>query len=269
MGAYLSNISSRISDAALQKAWAHVLGDRTQERCGLIVNNEVFCRENVHRYPDKAFQLDDVGMELLQAHHAERPVVFHSHVQPDQGNWSSQDIISARAWDTAILMLHIPSSGVLFFDPRAQRPYEGREWNAFTDNCATLIADFMEREMGVRLPHWVPLSEAPWQEEGWDEYRENIRRWGWQQIASGGEEPDGGYRKGDLLLMHLGNSAAPNHGAVVADPTANLILHHLLGRLSCIEPFDMRFRSVMYGSYRHPLAKQVNCPVTKPPGGVQ
>ena len=124
-------------------------------------------------------------------------------------------------------------------------PLEGRAFRhgpTGTDgrgDCYALIRDWYASK-GLYLDD-VPRSDEWWM-NGKDYYSELLGAWGFKEI------PAAEAREGDLLMFQLPRSPVCNHGAVLLD--GELILHHLSGRLSTIEPLG-RWRPYLRKAARH------------------
>lgn len=104
-------------------------------------------------------------------------------------------------------------------------PYEGRPFYHGLLDCYTLLQDWYAREQGVVTPHNV---ERPWM--WWNTkqslYLQHAKEFGF--VSAKGE-----MQVGDVLIFGLGSTVANHCGLYMG---GNKILHHINGRLSCIEP---------------------------------
>jgi proteasome lid subunit RPN8/RPN11 len=236
-----------------------------EEQCGLItldygedyVIGEVVFGSNADPNPSTKFKLDPVtaatAYRLSDEPDGYTVIVWHSHTAIAEAgdNWSPMDIVSASQGTMPWLLIHGPTGRTRFFDPCESLPYEGREWNVYTHNCETLLRDYYREEFGIELMQWIPSEPRPWEKAGWDEYREQLIEHGFEMLGT----PMSGMnlQRGDVALMRLGRAVAPNHAAIVTE--SGDILHHLINRRSCIEPYSQEYRDATYSIYRHPAVK--------------
>lgn len=226
-------------------------GDRL-EKCGYVLaDNTVVEVKNVHPSPQESFAISDEHVSRIMF---ENLPVWHSHTANSgaSDNWSGHDIRQAVKQEYVLILYHAPTGRIREFDPAFVPPYEGREWNVYTSSCEVLLRDFYLQEFGIKLMRWIPDSPQPWIKEGWDEYRIELEKHGFKNIGRPGMVE---LRRGDVALMKVGRAAAPNHAAIVTDPSKNIILHHLVDRLSLSESYGQGWRNATHGIYRHPRAK--------------
>lgn len=123
-------------------------------------------------------------------------------------------------------------------------PYEGRPFYHGLLDCYTLLQDWYAREKGVTTPHNV---ERPWM---WWMNKQSLYL---QHAAEFGFIPvKGNMQVGDVMIFKLGSSVANHCGIYMGD---NKILHHINGRLSCIEPIKEKFTQQLIEVVRYKDAK--------------
>ena len=229
-----------IPERVFPTCWASVVAafKRGEEACGVIVAPGEDGKEwlawpavNVAQDPANFWMFDNESTEFVESMTEEgrRVIVYHSHLGSE--GWSREDIIDARLHEYEAV-LFLPKTGEMrYFNPTKIAAYEGREWNAYASNCATLISDFMKKEFDIETVQWVMESETPWENPGWNAYEEQLEENGFERL----EDPSSQWQKGDVLLMRIGKTHNPNHGAVVYDSQECLMLHHLIYKTSVIE----------------------------------
>ena len=216
--------------AALEHAKAAYPG----ECCGAVVMREgvetyVPCR-NVATGND-TFQPDPWDIVRVEDEHGPPIAWVHSHGDQDRPRACADDI---RACDSSRVPWHIlswPQGEWRTIQPaHVIPPLEGREFTPGALDCYTLVRDYYRLHHGILLPHYDRPDS--WWEHGLDLYTEHY-------TEAGFVRREGSPQPGDALLMRVG-ARVPNHAAIYLE--GDRILHHLAGGLSCIEPWDGRWR---------------------------
>ena len=117
-------------------------------------------------------------------------------------------------------------------------PYVGRPFIHGLDDCYSLVRDWYQKELNIKLNDYFRQNE--WWYKGENLYLDNFAKEGFREIKE--EE----LRYGDILLMCI-VSNVPNHAAIFLE--GNIVLHHIQGRLSS--------RDVYSGYYRKATAKRL------------
>jgi proteasome lid subunit RPN8/RPN11 len=219
----------------LKKPWPWLRAERHArqqaplEACGLFVGvagREQFiaCR-NVALEPADEFAIDP-GDWAAAEDRGTIIAVFHSH--PSSGpapSGADQDACDALGlpwriyspatdqWATAL-----PEGWI--------EPLEGRQWRWGEADCWTLVRDWFLRERGIALRDWDrpgydefcrnPMFDDCWAEAGFSPVTDELAH-------------------GDCILLADGEGRA-THVAVYLG--GNKLLHHEMGKLSCIEQYD-------------------------------
>lgn len=123
-----------------------------------------------------------------------------------------------------------------------QAEYVGRPYVFGTFDCYSLLADFYEREFGIKLRHFVELRISNWWNRGYDILGDNWASQGFKVVT------DGEFKHGDVLLIAMDSDVA-NHVAIYV--TGDIILHHLVNRLSRRETFGPYWYSRVKLHIRH------------------
>lgn len=121
-------------------------------------------------------------------------------------------------------------------------PYVGRPYIFGTFDCYSLLADFYRREYGIRLDDFHHLRIPEWWRAGDDILERNWRSQGFVPVT------DGTFQEGDALTFAF-DSDIPNHVAMYV--TGDIILHHMIHRLSRKETFGPSWMSRMKHHLRH------------------
>lgn len=109
-----------------------------------------------------------------------------------------------------------------------QMDYVGRPYLFGTFDCYSLATDFYEREFGIKLNRFPELRIREWWKQGYDILGEHWESQGFALVT------DGQFKDGDLLMIAMDSTVA-NHVALYV--TGDIILHHLVNRLSRRETF--------------------------------
>lgn len=248
---------------ASHQALAHALEFPEQEVCGIIVDGELIRGENVvegtmelpdgtlrDRTPATDFLLDNVTFALWEAAIAEwkQVVVYHSHVGLGDDDFSASDVDNIRSTNCPWLLVHTPSQKLQYFDPTINQPYEDREWHWAYSNCYTLVRDWLKWEMGFDLYAPTLQRDNAWEDDP-----------NWNEMVIGGDRQLDRIprdfsllKRGDVLIMMIGQTINPNHVAVVISPERNEILHHMTNQLSGVKTLTPAYRKAVYQIYRVP-----------------
>lgn len=123
-----------------------------------------------------------------------------------------------------------------------QMPYVGRPYIFGTFDCYSLTADFYKREFRIQLDGFHHLRIDNWWTKGRDLIEDNWRSQGFVPVT------DGSFKEGDVLTFAMDSTMA-NHLAVYV--TGDIILHHLMNRLSRRETFGPYWMTRMKHHLRH------------------
>ena len=129
------------------------------------------------------------------------------------------------------------------FEPSGWKPDSlyGRQWSWGNMDCWSLITDYFEEKLNIQLKKWPrpktikefannPYFEKVLQESGFKIIEDNL------------------LQTNDVLLMQ-GFYDKLNHVALyIGDQT---ILHHVIGKLSCREIYDLKYQQITKKIYRY------------------
>ncbi len=226
---------------AVGDAIAHARAAHPEEACGLIVDSAYIPCTNGHAQPDRHF-LIPVAQFAPWTATGRLDAIVHSH--NDFAHASHDDLAQQHAsrvpW--CILNLkHGACTDVLWFGDQAPvAPLAGRKFHHGIYDCYSLVRDYYRIHRRTGLP--VYPREINWWHTGEDLITRNLHNAGFQPVTTP--------RTADVVVMSIG-AAVPNHCAVYIGQ--GLILHHLYGRLSRIEPLT-RWRKYIAWSLRYGTA---------------
>lgn len=222
------------------------------EACGLIVSagkkaHFVACK-NQAPDPQANFLIgpDDY---IKATEQGEVIAIWHSHthgsVEP-----SEADLGGCEMWQLPWLISGVESNGQTFthqgpnlIKPKAwQADYVGRPYVFGSFDCYSLLTDFYAREFGIQLGRYPNLRVSQWWRKDMDILGDHWREQGFVPVT------DGTFKHGDALGIAMDSEVA-NHVAVYV--TGDIILHHLVNRLSRREPFSPYWLSRVKLHLRH------------------
>ena len=214
------NLSERLKTEIL----AHAKAEDPRECCGLIAvvkgrRRYIPCR-NIAATPDEHFILDPADFAAADDQ-GEIVAVVHSHpvTQPTP---SPADRLSCNATGLPWLIVNPKIETWGGCEPEHfEVPYVGREFVFGLLDCYSLVRDWYNRELGIKLDDFYRRDRF-W-ERGENLYLDNYASQGFRKI------PFDELAYGDVLLMQL-NANLPNHAAIYLGDQQ--ILHHVQGRLS-------------------------------------
>lgn len=113
-------------------------------------------------------------------------------------------------------------------------------------DCFSLVRTYLRRTYDIRIPNYA-RPNAFWSDPAFDLFTQNYRRWGFHQVM---DQP---VREGDVLLIPL-LTVHPSHCAVVV--SGNMVLHHMHGRLSTLDPLWPKWGGRATIILRHPKVEK-------------
>lgn len=223
---------------------AHARAEFPRECCGLLVVRDgkpryLRCR-NVAETPDAHFIMhpeDYAAAEDL----GEVIGICHSHPNvpaiPSEADLQGCED-SGVEWH--ILNVHAEGAGALYsFKPSGwQPPLLGLPFTHGVHDCYSLIRRYYRQELQIELPDFH--RDENWWHKGQSLYLDNFESAGFVRV--------GDLRPHDVILMQL-HSPVPNHAAVHAGD--NIILQHLMGRLSSRDVYGGWYRQITTHYLRH------------------
>lgn len=147
------------------------------------------------------------------------------------GNWvpAPETLALMKQRHAPVVEFKWPGGEMRVFYPRdyeTHEPLTGRIYEVFKADCYSLVRDYMNREMGCNMPVGdIEFAKSLARQFG--------RTFMSTALETHGFEPVADMQPGDMLIC---SSEGPEHIGVYLD--GNLFLHHVPGRLSCIEPFS-------------------------------
>lgn len=175
--------------------------------------------------------------------------VWHSH--PDASNDPSEaDLAGCEASDLPWLIssLRMLDGSLIHEGTRLIKPsgfqvdYVGRPYVFGTFDCYSLLTDYYRREFGITLDRLPHLRIDHWWNKGLDIVGDHWASQGFQIVE------DGSFEQGDVLCIAM-DSQVSNHIALYV--TGDIILHHLVNRLSRQETFGPYWLSRVKLHLRH------------------
>lgn len=218
-----------IAEAAIVR---HAKEMYPREACGFIVKvgqiDLVIPATNIALDPEQDFLIPSNEVEWAEQH-GEIVAIYHSH--PDaEACFTDTDLAASSALEIPYVCVSYPNVAFAMHDPRGFcAGYEGRQFLHGVVDCYTLVRDYYARELQIKLGNY--FREDDWWAKGGNMYLDNLAREKFVMVND--------LRKNDLMFFRI-RSRVPNHAAVYLGD--GLILHHLYGKLSGIEPLGKFIR---------------------------
>lgn len=246
-------LSEELLDDALTGAMRrHAEACFPREACGFIVAQGKKARflpcDNAAEHPSDQFLISH--LDYARAEDAgEILAIWHSH--PNASSEPSEaDLAGCEASELPWLIssLRMIEGAIVHEAPRLVRPsgfevdYIGRPYIFGTFDCYSLMTDYYERELGIDLERFPHLRIKEWWRKGFDILGENWVSQGFRIVE------DGSFEEGDVLGIAM-DSTVMNHVAIYV--TGDIILHHLVNRLSRRETFGPYWHSRVKLHLRH------------------
>lgn len=221
----------------------HMEVSKPYECCGIIAKKdsvEYFPCKNLSTRvedfiidPEDLASIEDRGYEIL--------VVVHSH--PSTNSKPSQsDLVSIEQTELPWLIVDGHGNIEIFYPTGYIAPLEGRLFHYGIVDCFTLIRDYYKVNFNIYIKDFERYGVQWWEDYG-DSFEELFSNEGFIQV------PIENIKENDLLVMALGSSI-PNHYAIYMG--GNKIIHHAIGRLSCIESISQGY----YSSIKYVLRRK-------------
>lgn len=175
--------------------------------------------------------------------------IWHSHVEVNNKP-SDADRAGCEATQVPWLISSIYKQGEKFhhsapntFEPSGfLMPYLERPYVFGTFDCYSLVVDYYQREYGIHLEHGQDKRIERWWHQGIDFIGDHYAANGFKVVS------DDSWEEGDVLAFAI-NSPIPNHVAIYV--TGDIILHHMVNRLSRRETCGAYWRTHMTHHLRH------------------
>ena len=208
---------------AIQK---HAAREYPRESCGVIIANRfgkeqyVECRNLA---PGKDHFIMD-GRDYAAAEMAGDIIaIVHSH--PNVSATPSQaDLVECERSKLPWVIVNWPTGQIHEFKPTGYKaPLVGRQFVHGILDCYTLVRDYFREELGIDIPDFE--RSDGWWHKGENLYVRNYQKAGFFQVR----QED--LKKHDVIIMQVASPKDPNHAAIYIGN--NMILHHVMRRISC------------------------------------
>jgi proteasome lid subunit RPN8/RPN11 len=225
-----------ISDETRQAMLAHAKAESPLECAGFLLSNgEYFPAKNASLTPDKTVIWDYDDLIAATDAYDNTSVVGFVHSHPSGSNILSTPDRESQGLNFYDWFL-IAGNDVHYF------PYVPhllkRKYSYGNLDCFSLIRD--SYRLSGHLMEDIE-REPNWWDKGQNLYLDNMENFGFERVT----KP----QMGDVILIHLGGSPKPNHGAVyLGDGT---LLHHCTNRLSKRDPYGGYWLKHTHSVWRH------------------
>lgn len=224
-----------------------------QEACGFIIGKgkkaQFMPCTNAAEQPELHFLISHTDYARAEDE-GEILAIWHSHPN-DSFEPSDADLAGCEASELPWLISSIRMvdgslvhEGTNLVKPSGLKvDYVGRPYIFGTFDCYSLVADYYEREYGIRLERMAHLRINKWWQKGFDILDEaTCESVGFVKVE------DGQFQEGDVVCIAMDSDKA-NHVALYV--TGDIILHHLVNRLSRRETFGPYWFSRVKLHLRH------------------
>lgn len=205
----------------------HALETQPSECCGFVIQlnnsiNKVYIKANNMSSTEDTFIIDPADYQRAEDMGTILAIV-HSHVYTSS-NMSSYDKAAYNLGDTPWIIYSYRDNCFSEYDtPKGEiPPLLGRQFFFGIQDCYSIIQDYYKSNLGISLPN--AIREDKFWHKGQNLYLDNYTKAGFVLV------PLADIRIHDVVLMKLGITSIPNHGAVYIED--NYIIHHIQNRLS-------------------------------------
>ena len=237
-----------ISDKTKEAIEEHAEYAFPQECCGLLLNikgkQKYFkCKNIAEGHEEQDFVLDpydyakaeDLG-EIL--------AVIHSHPNASSTPSEADKVSCSRSGLPWHIISWPAKEGSKFLPEAYSAPLTGRVFAYGVLDCQTLFIDYYEQEFGVKYKMFP--SEYDWWATGKDYYADNWDSWTEGDFIEVKDHTK--IEKHDVILMKVLSNVS-NHLAIYLGN--NMILHHLMGRLSTKDIYGEAYQKNTTHVLRH------------------
>ncbi|WP_394999998.1 C40 family peptidase [Acinetobacter sp.] len=232
--------------AKLKKAiQAHAAEVYPSECCGVIVNKEYIPCRNISDHKD---QFEIHHEDLVKAEDlGEIQAYVHSH--PNASARASEiDLIQIELHQKPWVICAYPDVEFQMYEPCGYKaPLVGRNYIHGMQDCYSIVRDFYERELGIKLIDFE-------REDAWWESKDNKSLY-LDGFGEAGFVEVSDMQYGDVLLCRVGRTEHVNHAVIwLGNQTelkseqtescvgSSIILHHPYGRKSVREVFGSQWQ---------------------------
>ena len=232
--------------AKLKKAiQAHAAEVYPSECCGVIVNKEYISCRNISDHKD---QFEIHHEDLVKAEDlGEIQAYVHSH--PNASARASEiDLIQIELHQKPWVICAYPDVEFQMYEPCGYKaPLVGRNYIHGMQDCYSIVRDFYERELGIKLIDFE-------REDAWWESKDNKSLY-LDGFGEAGFVEVSDMQYGDVLLCRVGRTEHVNHAVIwLGNQTelkseqtescvgSSIILHHPYGRKSVREVFGSQWQ---------------------------
>jgi len=221
----------------LNKIKKHALEDKTKECCGFIlINNTFFPCKNESTTPNKNFLISNLDKQNAEKINKIK-YFYHSHL--DDSDFSLLDKVVAEKHNIICIKYNIPSDNFDFYYANGfSAPLIGREYCFGYFDCFSLIRDYYDKELNIKL------TDFPTREN--EHFQENLDNW----INNNNFEYTNELQKYCLLGIKNMDNFFIHCAVYIGD---NKIIHQPEYELSKIEHYSNKFKKRTICILKHKL----------------
>ena len=215
------------------------------ECCGVVLDDTEYvpCRNIAAGIEEQDFAIDPSDYANAEDRGIITAIV-HSHPNGDH-KASEADLVSCEKSGKPWYILSWPADNFGRIEPEGRvTPLLGRQFAYGVLDCLSLVIDYYKKELDVDIDYFQ--SEFDWWSKGKNYYQENWDSWTEGAFVEINDHSD--LKKHDILLMQV-VSEVPNHAGVYLGN--NMVLHHLMGRLSTEDVYGGYFEKHTVHVLRH------------------
>ena len=223
------------------------------ECCGVIVSGEYIPCRNVAEKGQFQIHHEDLANAEDQG---EIQAYVHSHPNAT-ARASDLDLLQIELHEKPWVICAYPEVDFQVYEPFGYKaPLIGRDYHHGYQDCYSIIRDFYNRELGIKLLDFE-RQDGWWSDKDHKSlYLENLDAAGFYEVS----EP----QYGDMLICNMGRTEHPNHAIIwlgdqwqlKSEESTScfggpLILHHPYGRKSVREIFGQQWQERVAKVVRH------------------
>lgn len=241
-------LSELLTDKLHAEILAHAKQQAPRECCGMLVlrgrakvyvpmSNIAEKNEHFVLDPSEQVMVEDSGHVLA---------IVHSHPFTPATPSAADKVGIERSGLPWVIVNPTTETFSITTPSGYQAPLVGREFSHGVLDCYSLVKDAFAREKGIYFKDYHRPDE--WWLRGMNLYREHMLAEGFIEIKSPDVPLPDLLKPWDLILMQVA-SPVENHAAIYLGD--NMILHHVMNRLSCHDVYGGWWRQITRSVWRH------------------
>mgnify|MGYP001174497558 FL=1 len=242
----------KLSKEILKEIEGHCKSNPEEESCGIVYKCEstkllkVYKCENTAEDRRETFRISPIDF-LSCREKGEAVCIYHSH--PTGGEMSEYDLMNSSGHSIPYVMFDLESNKFYYSDDSLV-PFLGRKFEYAKADCFSIVEDFYENVLGIKLlvsdtnEKVIRTTEEKDFSDSFNIIEEGLPKVGFKKVLL---ESFDEIKKYDLLSFKLVNK--PRHVGIAV--SKSFFLHQMAERLSCVEFLTDAYKRKVINVWRH------------------